>query len=219
VSEVYNQIQEKIKNSSQPGQIVSLIAVSKRQSFDKIEALYRKGHRDFGENYVQELVQKAKQAELLGLKDIRWHLIGHLQSNKIKLVLPWIYCFHAVDSISIAQKLSKHFVPTSNKPYLNVFLQVNVDHEESKNGFDPEAILESVVLVSRLPNLRVCGLMAIPHPESGASAFQKMKELNELTKKYTLGQLSMGMSSDYELAIRYGATHVRIGSLLFGPRT
>jgi hypothetical protein len=214
---------------------VRLIAVSKGQPVEAIEALYRLGHRDFGENYVQELVAKAERLTGLGesrassssgetSRGIRWHLIGHLQTNKAKQVVPWVYRVHSVDSAKLATDLSRRQTALFPGRTLSVLLQVNIDGEESKSGVDLGDLGQLSRLVHEiraLPGLSLDGLMCIPERSSahgsGRSPFAKLREL---AGELGVGpELSMGMSGDFEEAIAQGATAVRVGTALFGERS
>lgn len=201
---------------------VQFIAVSKTKPNEDIIELYALGQRDFGENYVQELVDKA--ASLPG--DIRWHFIGHLQSNKVKYIAPFVHLIHGVDSEKLLQEINKQAV--KNNRVIPCLLQVHIATEETKFGFDAHSLLEFIQSgrLQNYPNIIIKGLM-------GMASFSE--DQNLLTKEFTLlnnlfiqskaiiadasfDTLSMGMSSDYELAISKGSTMVRIGSLLFGAR-
>jgi pyridoxal phosphate enzyme (YggS family) len=201
---------------------VELIAVSKTKPNEDLQALYDMGHRAFGENYVQELVDK--EASLP--KDIQWHFIGHLQSNKVKYIAPFVHLIHGVDSEKLLQEINKQGAKQNR--IINCLLQVHIATEETKFGFDGPALHELLVSgrVSQYPHVRICGLMGM------ASFSDNQTLLNEefsLLKSYfdkakiafpegQFNTLSMGMSSDYSLAISKGSTMVRIGSLLFGAR-
>lgn len=213
------QIREQIAALS-PG--AGLIAVSKTRSAEEILALARAGQRDFGENYVQELVSKARELQSAGL-DLRWHFIGRLQRNKVAQVLPWVCSIHSVDSVRLARELAARLEPGRR---LAVFLQLNVDAQASKSGFSAselEAAVPELLLLRDQLDFR--GLMVIPRPkEDGgdpARAFQATREIEARlrTAGLTAGELSMGMSADYPAALAAGATWVRVGSALFGPRT
>jgi pyridoxal phosphate enzyme (YggS family) len=206
---------------------VTLVAVSKTKSAEEILALYDMGQRDFGENYVQELVEKYEHLP----KDIRWHFIGHLQSNKVKLIAPFVYLVHSVDSEKLLKEISKQ--GEKNNRIIDCLLQVHIAKEETKFGFD-EKELDTFFqeTLSRndtglYKNIRIVGLMGMASFSDDRNLvrneFQFLKSL--FTKNATFSILnsqfsilSMGMSSDYELAIEEGANMVRIGSLLFGKR-
>ena len=197
-----------------------MIAVSKTQPAQKIRALYELGHRDFGENYVQELVEKAEELRA-SCPELRWHFIGHLQSNKVKSLLPWVASVQSVHSLSLAEELSKRWtLLKGSHGKLPIFLEINVDGEPSKSGLSSSEAGKVAAQISGLPGLDLRGLMCIPSPEGAksGSSFRALRELAKSCGNATRGDLSMGMSSDFELALREGATHIRVGTLLFGAR-
>lgn len=207
------------------GNNTTLVAVSKTKPAEDIQALYDLGQRDFGENYVQELVGKY---ELLP-KDIRWHYIGHLQSNKVKYIAPFVQLIHGVDSSSLLKEINKQAL--KNNRVIDCLLQVHIAKEETKFGFDEKELQLIITQIKNelyeFKNIRVIGLM-------GMASFSDDKDLvrNEFrnlkimfdanaqlsTPNYQLQTLSMGMSSDYKIALEEGSNMVRIGSLLFGER-
>jgi pyridoxal phosphate enzyme (YggS family) len=197
---------------------VTLVAVSKTKPASAVEELYRLGQRDFGENYVQELVSKARELEALGYNDIRWHFIGHLQTNKVKSLLPIVHAIHSVDSLKLAKEISKH----AGDRKIPCFLNVNIDAEETKSGFPPETVRAAVHDIAALPGIDLRGLMCIPAPRAALEErripFATLRELEKSCQPLTHGQLSMGMSEDFEIALAEGATALRIGTLLFGSR-
>ena len=194
----------------------TLIAVSKTKPIEDIQALYNEGQRDFGENYVQELVDK----EAVLPKDIRWHFIGHLQSNKVKFIAPFIYLIHGVDSVSLLQEINKQ--AAKNNRVIDCLLQVHIAAEETKFGFDEKELFD--LKISQFENLKIKGLMGMASFSDDMnlvrSEFKKLKTIyNQLsTLNSQLSTLSMGMSGDYKIAIEEGSNMVRIGSLLFGER-
>lgn len=208
-----------IVNTLTPQQ-VTLVAVSKTKPAAAITELYDLGQRHFGENYVQELVDKQEQLP----SDVMWHFIGHLQSNKVKYIAPFIHLIHGVDSEKLLVEINKQ--AQKNNRIINCLLQMHIAKEETKFGLDAAELQEIVTKVKNniYPNVNVTGLMAM------ASFTTKQAELQQefilLQNTYTnlqthypnLTTLSSGMSSDYQLAIQYGSTMVRIGSLLFGSR-
>lgn len=202
----------------------ALIAVSKGQPLDKILEAYEAGQRDFGENYVQELTEKAEQVRARGITDLRWHFIGHLQTNKVKQLLPVVSAIHTVGSQRLAQELSKRWASSGRENPLPVFLEVNIDREESKGGLDPATVLADFAAMRDLPGLDWRGLMCIPAPEGGRSgeSFRRLVELEKQCRPATAGELSMGMSDDFEVALREGAgaskVWIRIGTGIFGAR-
>lgn len=189
----------------------TLIAVSKGQPFEKIETLYALGQRDFGENYSQELVEKAKYALEKGLQ-IRWHFIGKLQSNKIKSLIPYVFCYHSVENQKQLELIDRFSQKTAD-----VFIQVNVDREATKGGLEPEKLRSFFENLKAYSKIKVLGLMAIPERDS-ERAFVEMKNLSDSLGSLTDHRLSMGMSDDYVVALQNGATHLRIGTKIFGPR-
>ena len=201
---------------------VQLIAVSKTKPNEDIIELYELGQRDFGENYVQELVDKA--AILAG--DIRWHFIGHLQTNKVKFIAPFVHLIHGVDSEKLLVEINKQ--GQKNNRVIPCLLQVHIATEETKFGFDASSLLE-LIQSGRLlhySNVKIKGLMGMASfSEDQALLSKEFTQLSELFQncKSILNDsdfdtLSMGMSSDYELAIKEGSNMIRIGSLLFGAR-
>jgi len=203
-------------------QQVSLIAVSKTKPNEDLMELYALGHREFGENYVQELVDK--EASLP--KDIHWHFIGHLQSNKVKYIAPFVYMIHGVDSEKLLQEINKQAMKQNR--VIDCLLQVHIAKEETKFGFDGPALHE--LLMSRrlagYANIRIRGLMGMASFSNDqallSQEFTTLKLYFDKAQQAFLdgsfNTLSMGMSSDYALAISKGSNMVRIGSLLFGAR-
>ena len=201
---------------------VTLVAVSKTKPAADIQEMYELGQRDFGENYVQELVDK----ETALPKDIRWHFIGHLQSNKVKYIAPFVYMIHGVDSEKLLQEINKQAAKQNR--IIDCLLQVHIATEETKFGFDGPALHELLVSgrIANYSSIRIRGLMGMASfSEDQTLLSQEFSTLKSYFDKAQLafpnGQfdtLSMGMSSDYALAISKGSNMVRIGSLLFGAR-
>ena len=195
---------------------IGLLAVSKTKPAAAVREAYAAGIRDFGENYLQEALEK--QAELSELPLI-WHFIGPIQSNKTKPIAEHFAWVHSVDRLKIAQRLSEQ--RPADLPLLNICLQVNVSAEDSKSGCAPAELAALAEAVSQLPNLRLRGLMAIPEPTDDVAAqraaFARLRELRD-GLPLPLDTLSMGMSHDLDAAIAEGATWVRIGTALFGAR-
>jgi hypothetical protein len=196
---------------------VTLVAVSKTKPLEDIQALYDEGQRDFGENYVQELVDK----EAALPKDIRWHFIGHLQSNKVKYIAPFVHLIHGVDSENLLVEINKQ--AKKNDRVIDCLLQVHIATEETKFGFDTHELNELHGL-HELKNINIKGLMGMASFSNDMnlvrSEFKKLKTIcNQLsTFNFQLSIVSMGMSGDYKTAIEEGSNMVRIGSLLFGER-
>lgn len=199
-------------DSVQSSQDVELIAVSKTRSINEIQEAVDAGQIHFGENYLQESIDKIKYFEGSGLI---WHFIGPIQSNKTTSIANHFDWVHSVDRIKIAKRLSDQRNPSLG--LLNILIQVNVDKEETKSGVYIEEIDEIVSEISILPNLSLRGFMTIPKPENSESSFSEMKRL--ISKYPELDSLSMGMSSDLEVAIENGANLVRVGTDIFGPRS
>jgi hypothetical protein len=195
---------------------VTLVAVSKTKPVEDILELYNLGQKDFGENYVQELVDKAAQLP----KDIRWHFIGHLQTNKVKLIAPFVQLIHGVDSLKLLKEINKE--GKKNNRVIDCLLQIHIAQEETKFGLNAA---ELNLIISQLGNLKmanisVCGLMGMASfTENMSLVREEFKKLTTIFNQYTkLKTLSMGMSSDYKIAVEEGSNMVRIGSLLFGER-
>ena len=209
--ETYHEINEGLRLLN-----ISLVAVSKTKPVKDILELYDLGHRDFGENYVQELVEKAEQLP----KDIRWHFIGHLQTNKVKSIVPFIYLIHGVDSLKLLKEIDKQ--AKKNNRVIDCLLQVHIAQEETKFGFDEIELLN--LELKLFSNVRIKGLMGMASLTDEVNKIRiEFKYLKNLFKKLRaqnpeLSILSMGMSSDYKIAIEEGSYMVRIGSLLFGER-
>ena len=200
---------------------VKLIAVSKTKPVEDIEQAYACGCRDFGENKVQELVEKYEKMP----KDIRWHMIGHLQRNKVKYIVDKVYLIHSVDSVRLAEEISKEAVKKDLT--VSVLVEVNVAGEESKFGTSSEEALRLVEEIAKLPGICVKGLMTIApfveNAEENRLYFAKLKQIYvDIIQKnidnVCMEELSMGMTGDYEVAITEGATYVRVGTGIFGER-
>lgn len=200
---------------------VALIAVSKTKPVEMLEEAYRCGIRDFGENKVQELCEKAER--LPG--DIRWHMIGHLQRNKVKYIVDKVYLIHSVDSLRLAEEISKEAL--KKQVTVDILVEVNVAEEESKFGSTVEETLQLVKEMAVLPGIRIKGLMTIApfveDPEENRKYFAKLRQLavdieSKNIDNVTMNVLSMGMTGDYEVAVEEGATMVRVGTGIFGER-
>ena len=199
-------------NSIECNHEVQLIAVSKTRSTAEIQDAINAGQIHFGENYLQESLDKIsffKESKLI------WHFIGPIQSNKTASIAKNFDWVHSVDRLKIAKRLSDQRDPSLEK--LNILIQVNIDEEQTKSGLLLKDVNEIISEVSNLPNISLRGFMCIPSPKNSAMSF---KEMANLISKYPfLDSLSMGMSSDLELAIKNGATFVRVGTDIFGPRS
>jgi len=210
-TESYKQLQQELS-----GKNVTLVAVSKTKPVSDILELYNLGHRDFGENYVQELKEKEEQLP----KDIRWHFIGHLQSNKVKQVASFVHLIHGVDSKSLLNEINKQAAKCNR--VIDCLLQVHIAQEETKFGMDEEELANA--LIDKFANVKICGLMGMASftndMEKVRNEFKHLKNIFDKLKTHDsqLTTLSMGMSSDYKIAIEEGSNMVRIGSLIFGER-
>ncbi|WP_047548294.1 YggS family pyridoxal phosphate-dependent enzyme [Methylotenera sp. G11] len=210
---------ESARTANSPGQPVQLVAVSKAQPASAIRESYQAGQRVFGENYLQEALEK--QAQLTDL-NIEWHFIGPIQSNKTQPISQHFSWVHSVDRLKIAQRLNES--RPQALPPLQVCIQVNVSNEESKSGVLPDDLAALAAEINQLPKLKLRGLMAIPAPTQDINRqiaqFKQLRQCYDalLAKGFSLDTLSMGMSDDYPAAIAQGATLVRIGSALFGAR-
>jgi len=204
---------------------VTLVAVSKTKPVEDIQALYDLGHRDFGENYVQELADKAARLPT----DIRWHFIGHLQSNKVKYIAPFVSLIHGIDSIKLLQEVNKQ--AAKNNRVIDCLLQVHIASEETKFGFDDISLRDVLPQLTAgnapFDRVRIRGLMGMASfTEDNLQVKREFSHLHQLfsdsqkqmPSTHDFSILSMGMSSDYQLAVAEGSTMVRIGSLLFGAR-
>ncbi len=200
---------------------VTLVAVSKRHSVEKIREAFATGQVDFGENYLNEALEKQALLSELG---ITWHFIGHIQSNKTRKIAEHFAWVHTVDSLKIARRLSSQ--RPAELPPLNICLQINVDNEDSKSGLstDKSLLLNLAREIDTLPNIKLRGLMCIPAPKSiqedELATFTQMKVLQDYlnSNDFNLDTLSMGMSDDLDSAIMAGSTMIRIGTAIFGQR-
>ena len=199
---------------------ITLVAVSKLKPVADIQALYELGQRDFGENYVQELTEK----EQLLPKDIRWHFIGHLQTNKVKYIAPFVHLIHGIDSYKLLKEINKQ--GQKNNKVIQVLLQIHIAQEETKFGMNEKELDEALTqwVDEKLNNVAICGLMGMAsYSEDKVQVKKEFAFLHSLFERYriqfpSLNILSMGMSGDYQLAVTEGSTMVRVGSLLFGAR-
>lgn len=200
---------------------VTLIAVSKTKPYTAIEEALPTGVRDYGENKVQELCDKY---EILP-KDIKWHMIGHLQRNKVKYLVGKASLIHSVDSIRLAEQIEKEYAKTDE--IANILIEVNMAQEESKFGITSEETEQLVREIAKFPHIRIKGLMTIApytdNPESNRVYFRNMKKLsvdieNKNIDNVSMSVLSMGMTGDYQVAVEEGATLVRVGTGIFGER-
>ncbi|WP_185871831.1 YggS family pyridoxal phosphate-dependent enzyme [Blattabacterium cuenoti] len=197
---------------------VKILAVSKNQDIYSIKKLYKIGHRDFGENYIQEMLYKYKKLP----KDIRWHMIGRIQSNKLKYIISFIYLIHSVQNIKQINIINK--IASKNNKIINCLLQIKICNNKNKSGITYQEalkILENETL-KKMKNVKIIGIMGMASLKGGKKIHHEFSYLrsiyNEFKNKYGHYILSMGMSLDYNLAIEYGSTIVRLGTIIFGYR-
>lgn len=215
-TEQYQQIVQELQQAN-----ATLVAVSKTKPVEDIRELYALGQRDFGENYVQELTEKQPQLPA----DIRWHFIGHLQSNKIKFIVPFVHLIHGVDRLSLLEEINKQAL--KQQRVIDCLLQVYIAREETKFGLDETELdqIMSQMQQGLFPGVQICGLMGMAsftdHEPQIRSEFQQLRSLYQKYRALhpSFQYLSMGMSGDYQIALAEGSTMVRIGSLLFGARS
>ncbi|MDO4965424.1 MAG: YggS family pyridoxal phosphate-dependent enzyme [Lachnospiraceae bacterium] len=219
--DTYKTIEESAKKASRNKEDITLIAVSKTKPIEMLEEAYEAGIREFGENKVQELTDKYEKLP----KDIHWHMIGHLQTNKVKYIVDKAYLIHSVDSIKLAKEISKEAV--KKNVVSNVLIEVNMAEEESKFGVSKDDTLPLIEEIAKLPGIKVRGLMTVaPYVEDAEEnrlIFCKIRQLFIDIKEKNIDNvsmdfMSMGMSGDYSVAVEEGATHVRVGTKIFGER-
>ena len=214
---VLDQIQLACEHVQRDPASVQLLAVSKTHPAHSLREMYQAGQRSFGENYLQEALTKIDELQDL---EIEWHFIGHVQRNKTKHLAEKFDWVHGVDRLIIAERLSSQRMD-SRKP-LNICIQVNIDGQDSKDGCQPDEVVELVKQISQLPNIRLRGLMVIPAPENSVAfadaktLFEQVKSLHARPQDWDT--LSMGMSGDLDAAIAAGSTMVRVETALFGAR-
>ncbi len=221
LKEVQNNIEQAAKKAGRNPDDITLIAVSKTKPVEMIKEIYDCGIREFGENKVQEIQLKS---ELLP-DDINWHMIGHLQRNKVKAVIDKACLIHSVDSQRLAEQISSEAVKKNIT--VSILLEVNIANEESKFGFAPGEVEAALVSIASLPGIFVRGLMTsapfVDNPEDNRGYFRELKHLCVDLKAKNIDNtsmdfLSMGMTNDYLVAVEEGATHVRVGTAIFGER-
>jgi len=215
------QIETSCKAMNKETKEVTLIAVSKTKPVELLKEAYKNGCRDFGENKVQELIDKYEQLP----DDIRWHMIGHLQRNKVKYLIGKTYLIHSVDTYKLAEEISKEASKKSID--VDILIEVNIAREESKYGVLPEDLFELINQIRQLNNVKIKGLMTVaPYTDESETNRQYFAALRHLSvdikhkniDNVTMNVLSMGMSGDFEVAIQEGATMVRVGTGIFGER-
>lgn len=219
--EVENNILNACERSGRNPEEVTLIAVSKTKPVEMLQEVYNEGIRDFGENYVQELADKIE----IMPKDIRWHMIGHLQRNKVKYLVGKVACIHSVDSLRLAEVINERSIKLG--VVTKIMAEVNIAGEESKFGFTRDEIFDFAEKVSTMEGVKLVGLMTsapyVNDPEENRQYFREMKSLSvDINEKninnINITELSMGMTNDYIVAVEEGATHVRVGTAIFGAR-
>ena len=221
LANVEKNIEQACKNAGRSRDEVTLIAVSKTKPVEMLQEIYDENIRDFGENKVQELCSKMEQLP----SDIRWHMIGHLQRNKVKYIVGKVELIHSVDTYRLAEEIN--IQAKKQNVIVPILVEVNIAHEESKFGISAEDAILLVEEISKLENVRIRGLMTIApfveNPEDNRLYFRKIKQLSvDITNKNIdnvfMEILSMGMTGDYMVAIEEGATMVRVGTGIFGER-
>lgn len=221
LAEVESRIQAACSRAGRKREDVTLIAVSKTKPVSVLQEAYDLGVRTFGENKVQELTEKYEALP----KDIHWHMIGHLQTNKVKYIVDKVDMIHSVDSLKLAETIEKE--AAKKNCVVNILIEVNVAEEESKFGIKMHEVIPFVERISAFPHIRVCGLMTIApfveNSEENRTIFENLHKLSvDITRKnidnVNVNVLSMGMTNDYEVAIEEGATMVRVGTGIFGVR-
>ncbi len=221
LANVEKNIEQACKNAGRSRNEVTLIAVSKTKPVEMLQEIYDENIRDFGENKVQELCSKMEQLP----SDIRWHMIGHLQRNKVKYIVGKVELIHSVDTYRLAEDIN--IQAKKQNVIVPILVEVNIAHEESKFGISAEDAILLVEEISKLENIRIKGLMTIApyveNPEDNRLYFRKIKQLSvDITNKnidnVSMEILSMGMTGDYMVAIEEGATMVRVGTGIFGER-
>ena len=218
LEQVKTRIQQHCLAANRDPNSVELLAVSKTNPISDILLAYEAGQRLFGENYVQEAVDKAKQ--LNDYPDIEWHFIGPIQSNKTKLLAEHMHWVQSLDRLKIAKRLDEHCQILQRANALNVCIQINIDREPQKAGIFAEDLMTFAQALQSYQHLRLRGLMAIPKIDAPAQSYQQLQQLfSKLKQKFpTVDTLSVGMSDDMATAIQYGSTMVRIGTAIFGRR-
>lgn len=218
---VEQKIQAACERAGRNRKEVTLIAVSKTKPVEMIREAMQSDIRTFGENKVQELVEKQE----IITQDLDWHMIGHLQRNKVRQIVGKVKRIHSVDSIRLARQIQSDY--EKKQLTADILIEVNVAREESKYGFMPEETEEAIREIATFPNVHVCGLMTIApfvdNPEDNRVYFRELRKLlidinNKNIDNITMSELSMGMTGDYEVAIEEGATYIRVGTGIFGDR-
>ncbi len=220
IAEIQQKINSAAQKSGRNQEDILLLAVSKTIDAERIQEAVDCGLTELGENKVQEILEKYEK-----LKNVSWHLIGHLQTNKVKYIIDKVKMIHSVDSLKLAEEINKR--AKQSNVIMDILVEVNMEQEESKFGVSPEDTLSLIQKIAFLDNIRVKGLMTVApfvdNPEENRDCFRRMKQLlvdinNEKIDNVHMNVLSMGMSNDFEVAIEEGATIVRVGTNIFGKR-
>ncbi|MBQ6393574.1 MAG: YggS family pyridoxal phosphate-dependent enzyme [Eubacterium sp.] len=221
LKDVQGRIQEACQRSGRDPREVTLVAVSKKKPLSDIEELLGTGQMEYGENYVQELCEKYEKIS----SPVHWHMIGHLQRNKVKYIIDKVALIHSVDSFSLAEQIEKEAAKKGK--IAEILLQVNVAHEETKFGLDLQGVTDLAEQISRLAHVRIRGLMTsapyVSDPEENRGYFRALHQLfidirSKNIDNVSMDILSMGMTNDFEVAIEEGATMIRVGTAIFGER-
>jgi PLP dependent protein len=221
ISQIRDRIDAACHRAGRRTDEVTLVAVAKTFPAEKVREAVCAGVRDVGENYVQELLQKRTEVP----EAARWHFIGHLQTNKVRQIIQWIHCIHALDSETLARELDRRAEQVGRT--IDVLLEVNTTGEKTKFGLRPDQVSGFVAHLEEYPHLRIAGLMTIgpflPDPEGSRPMFRELRLLRDRIRQsaqanVTMEHLSMGMTGDFEVAIEEGATLLRIGTAIFGSR-
>lgn len=221
LDEVRNRIDQACERAGRDPKKVTLIAVSKTKPLAMLEEAYAHGARDFGENWVQEIQEKVP----LLPEDIHWHMIGHLQRNKVKYIIDKVSLIHSVDSVRLAEEIEKQ--AEKHDVDMDILIEVNMAEEETKFGLKKDEVIQMVKECAKLPHIHIKGLMTIApfveNPEDNRQYFKAIRELSvdisrENIDNVSMGILSMGMTGDFEVAVEEGATLVRVGTGIFGER-
>ena len=214
-----NSIQKNLKRiKKEVGDSVLVVAVSKTKSIDCIKKAYETGHRDFGENKIQEMTSKFNDLP----KDINWHMIGHIQTNKVKYLAPYVSLIHSLDSLKLAKEINKQAI--KNNKIIECLIQYRISNEETKFGLNENEVMDIIKLQDNFSGLRITGLMGMASFVDDQNVIDKeFKKLKTLFDKIKLSNkkfkiISMGMTLDYNLAIKNGSNMIRIGSKIFGER-
>ena len=221
LKDVQRRIREACQRSGRDPREVTLVAVSKTKPLSDIEELLEAGQIEYGENYVQELCEKYEKIS----SPVHWHMIGHLQRNKVKYIIDKVTLIHSVDSLSLAEQIEKEAAKKGKTA--EILIQVNVAHEDTKFGLDPQGVMDLTDQICRLPHVRIRGLMTsapyVSDPEENRGYFRALHQLfidirSKNIDNVSMDILSMGMTNDFEVAVEEGATMIRVGTAIFGER-